>query len=203
MSKILSQGAEAIIRLEDDGFVYKERVKKNYRHEELDSQLRKSRTTKEKKSMLKAQEIGISVPKIYLDKTKDKFTIVMDYISGKRLRDVLLEDPTKINYLKQVGDWMAKMHSNMLIHGDLTTSNVVVDEKENAFLIDFGLSTTSTRIEDMAVDIHLLEQAIESTHYLHAEEFFKSFLEGYSSFEQYSQVMERLEEVRARGKNKH
>lgn len=202
MSTILSQGAEAIIKL-DSGLVYKERVVKGYRHPELDSQMRKSRTNREKKVMQKALELGINVPKLHDDKESNKYTIVMDFIDGKRLRDVLLEDVTKTNYLTQVGEWLAKLHSETIMHGDLTTSNVIVDKDGTAYLIDFGLSFFSTKIEDMAVDIHLLEQAIESSHYKHAKEFFESFLQGYSKFEQYTDVMNRLEEVRLRGRNKH
>ena len=202
MSQILSQGAEAIIRLED-GLVRKERIAKGYRHPELDSQLRKSRTNREKKVMKKALELGIAVPQIHDDKESDRYTIVMDYIDGKRLRDVLLEDPEKSDYLETVGTWLAKLHSETIMHGDLTTSNVIVDKEGNAYLIDFGLSFFSTKIEDMAVDLHLLEQAIESTHYKHAKSFFERFLKGYSNLEKYQEVMKRLEEVRLRGRNKH
>ncbi|MBN1175137.1 Kae1-associated serine/threonine protein kinase [Candidatus Woesearchaeota archaeon] len=202
MSQILSQGAEAIIKL-DDGLVYKERIVKGYRHPQLDSQMRKSRTNREKKVMQKAIELGINVPNLHEDKEVDKYTIVIDFIDGRRLRDVLLEDVNKTDYLVQVGEWLAKLHSQTIMHGDLTTSNVLVDKNGVAYLIDFGLSFFSTKIEDMAVDIHLLEQAIESTHYKHAKEFFESFLQGYSTFEQYDDVMTRLEEVRLRGRNKH
>jgi len=202
MSEILSQGAEAIIRLEND-LVYKERVVKSYRHSEIDSELRRSRTNREKKAMLKAKELGINVPELHFDSNVDKYTIVMDYIDGKRLRDVLLEDTSKKSYLKQVGEWLAKLHSAELIHGDLTTSNIMVDGQGQLYLIDFGLAFFSNRIEDMAVDLHLLEQAIESTHYQNANEFFEQFLDGYRKFEQYNEVMIRLDEVRLRGKNKH
>lgn len=202
MSQILSQGAEAIIKI-DEGLVYKERIVKNYRHKELDKSLRRSRTNREKKVMGKAKELGINVPALHDNKTKDKYTIVMDYIDGSRLRDVLLKDTSKLNYLNLIGTWLTKLHENEMIHGDLTTSNVMVDKKGEAYLIDFGLSQFSNRIEDMAVDLHLLEQAIESTHYKNSKEFFKEVLKGYSTYKQYDEVMTRLEEVRLRGKNKH
>lgn len=202
MSKILSQGAEAIIKLED-GLVYKERIVKSYRHKTLDEQMRKSRTKREIKVLEKLLELGIKVPALHNDKITDNYTIVMDYIDGKRLRDVLLEDVTKKHYLEQIGSWLATLHKNEIIHGDLTTSNVMIDKQGVAFLIDFGLAQFSNRIEDMAVDLHLLEQAIESTHYKNTNEFFEEVLKGYKQFEQYDEVLVRLDEVRARGKNKH
>lgn len=202
MLKILSQGAEATITQKGDK-VYKERVAKSYRNEKIDTSLRKSRSKRELKVMKKVLELNINVPKTYEELAQDKYTIIMDYIDGKRLRDVLLEDPTKTKYLKQLGLWLAKMHDAQLIHGDLTTSNAMVDKNGEMFLIDFGLSFNSRKVEDMAVDVHLFEQAIESTHYKHAKEFFKTFLEGYKNFEQYEEVIIRLGEVRVRGRNKH
>ncbi|MGE0792591.1 MAG: KEOPS complex kinase/ATPase Bud32 [Candidatus Woesearchaeota archaeon] len=197
--KIISQGAEAILVLKDDK-ILKKRIQKSYRHVELDNKIRLNRTKREIKVMNKLKELKINVPKIY--ESDDKFTICMDFIDGKRLRDVLIEDTSKKIYLKKVGNWLAKMHENGIIHGDLTTSNILVDKSEKLYLIDFGLSLFSKKIEDMAVDIHLLKQAIESTHYKNVTEFYKEFLKGYK-FEDSEKVLKRLETVELRGRNKH
>ena len=55
-----------------------------------------------------------------------------------------------------------------MIHGDLTTSNMIVREADEALvLIDFGLATVATLPEDKAVDLYVLERAITSAHSQH------------------------------------
>ena len=213
---MLSQGAEAVIELIDDK-VHKKRLKKTYRHPDLDNKIRSSRTKREIKVINKLKELGISVPELF--ESQDKFDIVMEFIDGKRLRDVLIEDPSQKSLLKEIGSWLAIMHDEGIIHGDLTTSNIMCDGKlflidaENSktsgisqkkgklFLIDFGLSICSHKEEDMAVDIHLLKQAFESTHYQHAEEFYEEFLKGYSTKKDFEKIMSRLEVVESRGRH--
>jgi len=197
---IISQGAEAI--LERDGYLlYKKRIPKSYRIENIDSALRRSRTKKEEKVLKQAKELGIPVPEVH--NSKDKFVVLMDYIDGVRLRDRIEEKTAGNKELKIVGTWIAKLHDASLVHGDLTTSNILMTNDNKLFLIDFGLSYTTKRIEDFAVDIHLLEQALESTHYKIKEELFNSFLEGYKQSKNYDEVLKRLDVVRSRGRNKH
>lgn len=200
MRNILSQGAEAIIEQEDDK-VNKRRIPKSYRIKEIDLSLRKSRTKREEKVLRKCNELGINVPDVFM--SDEEAAIRMSFIDGRRLRDELLDKPKEAKLLAIVGEWMAKLHENTIIHGDLTTSNIMIDKEGKLFLIDFGLSFFSTKIEDMAVDLHLFEQALESTHYLYKDEFFDEFLKGYSKFEKSGEVIKRLEVVRARGRNKH
>lgn len=59
---------------------------------------------------------------------------------------------------------MAKMHDSGIIHGDLTTSNMMIRQNKSIVMIDFGLSFNSTLIEDKAVDLYVLERAFLSTH---------------------------------------
>ena len=73
---------------------------------------------------------------------------------------------------------------------------------DKLYFIDFGLSFFSKKIEDKAVDIHVFEEALESTHYLYAEQFFEAFLKGYKNCEDYEKVLERMDVVRSRGRNK-
>lgn len=198
--QVISQGAEAILKQEGN-FLYKERIVKGYRLEQIDTPLRKSRTKREKKILKQAKELGISVPEVY--EHKDDFVIKMDYINGKRLRDRIEEGSAGKKELEQVGRWLATLHDQSIMHGDLTTSNVLMTENNELFLIDFGLSIHSRKIEDKAVDIHLLEQALESTHYKEKEELFKAFTKGYAISETAEEVLQRLDVVRARGRNKH
>ena len=175
MESVLCQGAEATLILKD-GLVHKSRTVKSYRQPALDDSLRLTRTRREAKALKKAQELGVPVPSLH--PSEDKFTLVMDFIDGKRLRDVALDtsDGT-LSFFSQAGSFLSLLHDAGLIHGDLTTSNILIADK--LYLIDFGLSFFSEKIEDKAVDLHVLEEAIESTHYEYAEEYFSSFLEAF------------------------
>jgi Kae1-associated kinase Bud32 len=131
--KIIQQGAEAVISLNKDNEILKKRVSKSYRIKELDEKLIKRRTKSESKIITKLQDV-ILVPKIF--KT-DKSRIIMQHINGKKLSDNLEKlDYKKIS--KQIGEILTKIHNKDIIHGDLTTSNMI--EKDNKiYLIDFGL----------------------------------------------------------------
>jgi Kae1-associated kinase Bud32 len=196
---IISQGAESIIQ-RDGNSVLKKRPVKSYRQPELDRQLRLHRARKEIKALALAKELGLTVPCATLDETT--ITITMDFIEGKRLRDVI-EEHLGFKYLYKLGSWIALLHDNDLVHGDLTTSNALVDITGELWLIDFGLAFTTEKIEDMAVDLHVLEQALESTHHEHKEELFTMFTEGYKSSKNYEAVLNRLAIVRGRGRHKN
>jgi tRNA A-37 threonylcarbamoyl transferase component Bud32 len=111
---------------------------------------------------------------------------------------------TYYNNLKlcnEIGNKVAMMHNLGIIHGDLTTSNMIYDKK--IFLIDFGLSYFSEKIEDKAVDIHIFRQAIESKHHTVYKKAYKLFLEGYKQkSNNYDEIIKRLETVESRGRNK-
>ena len=202
---IISQGAEATLTL-INGKVHKNRTPKSYRLPQVDDGLRLSRTNRERKVLCKAKELGVRVPELF--SSDEKFTLVMEYVDGGRLKDWLNGEgkenlsQAKI-YFQQIGNWLATLHDNDILHGDLTTSNILLSKESTLIMIDFGLSFFSKKIEDKAVDLHLLEQALESTHYVHAKQYFSFFLEGYQQSETYQKVLERLDIVRTRGKNKH
>ena len=99
----------------------------------------------------------------------------------------------------EVGKNIQKLHEAGLIHGDLTTKNIISNSEIN--LIDFGLSEDSTGVEDRAVDLHLLKQILESSHPEHFDQAWENFLENYRP-EFREEVMERLEEVEERGRYK-
>ncbi len=192
---ILSQGAEAVLIQEGD-VVIKQRVPKSYRHESIDKRLRTSRTKREVKVLQKLADV-LPVPKVY---SSDATEFHMEFIAGPRLRDYVVNYPTT-SLFKEIGVHVAKLHDLGIIHGDLTTSNILVKDHKPYF-IDFGLSFFSSKIEDMAVDLHVLEEALESTHYQHAKDYFASFLEGYSSCSVADEVLSRLKIVHQRGRNK-
>jgi len=199
MKKLISQGAEAKIFL-NNNIIIKERFKKTYRIEEIDTSLRKFRTRREAKVIDKLNILGLDSPKL-IDFDDNKMTIRMEYIKGKRLRDVLNEK----NYKKlcsELGKKIALLHKNNIIHGDLTTSNFILS-KNRIFFIDFGLSFFSHKIEDKAVDLHLLKQALESKHYEIWQKCFNQVLKTYSAnYDESKKVLERLKQVEKRGRYK-
>lgn len=184
------EGAEATVTINDT--VEKKRHEKKYRHPELDQRIRTERTSSEARILRKALRAGVNVPEL-LEESED--TIKLEKVNGKMLKQVIAT-----NYMEQLGLQVAKLHENGIIHGDLTTSNAIVNSK--VFLIDFGLSFSSDRLEDLAVDLHLLKQVLNSSHSENAEELWKAFIEGYSQNERFDEVMERLEDVEQRGRYK-
>jgi len=199
MEKLLAQGAEAKVYL-IDGKISKQRQPKTYRHEQIDTQVRTRRTRREAKILEKAHLTGINVPKVL---GVDKFDLEIEYISGDRLSEKLnsydLERQKKV--MKLLGEQVSKLHFNDLIHGDLTTSNIILKDNE-VFIIDFGLGFVSKKIEDKAVDLHLLKQALEAKHFENWKLLFESFLKMYE-FDESENVVERLNVVEKRGRYKH
>jgi len=202
-SKILFRGAEAIIILSGD-FVIKNRVKKSYRINELDEAIRKRRTKSEAKLLEKASKV-ISIPKIKKTDQKTK-EITMDFIDGKKLSDHLDSFPFKKQkeICRKIGENTAKLHDAEIIHGDLTTSNMILieDRKPKIYFIDFGLGFISHKFEDKAVDLHLLRQALEAKHFRNWEALFAEILRGYSKSKDSKIVLERLKAVERRGRYK-
>ena len=194
MKKIIKQGAEAILYKEDE-YLLKERIPKSYRISTLDQTLRKSRTRSEAKLLQKA---SISVPRVY-DVDENKMIIKMDFVDGQVLKDVFDTLQHRDNICKQIGKSIATLHQQHIIHGDLTTSNMILKD-HTVYFIDFGLGFISQRVEDKAVDLHLLRQALESKHYLHAEKTFKSVLEGYDYCKK--DILRQLEKIGMRGRYK-
>lgn len=250
---LVSQGAEALVfvtnkhpylpdnikpvTLENTKqYIIKYRPRKPYRHEQLDLQITKSRTSSEAKLLYKLENIGINGPKL----------IAMDAINGIIWMEFLgfrLENDDFSNlknwlwYMEKkgekeavnfqvkdimikVGNEIAKLHLNDIVHGDLTSSNIVLVEiKENennvknelldVALIDFGLSSYSALAEDKAVDLYVLERALISTHPLYAQLYNEWLLEGYHSAyskvkknQQWIEVERRLASVRMRGRKR-
>jgi len=199
--KLLSQGAEAKIFL-DDNTIVKNRFKKEYRIPELDVKLRKARTKREAKVLDKLKAINFPCPKVYVLDDKN-MTINMEFIAGEKLRDVL-NDKNCAKLCEELGKKIAMLHDNNIIHGDLTTSNMILsDKKKEIYFIDFGLSFFSQKIEDKAVDLHLLRQALESKHYEFWEKCYDSAIKGYKKeSKEANEVLKRLEAVEKRGRYK-
>jgi Kae1-associated kinase Bud32 len=191
--KEIARGAEAVV-FEDGNTIVKERLKKGYRHPELDEELRRQRTKKEAGLLKK-----LKIPHPTLILTDNNERIVMEKINGEKARESLDKNP---QLAEKIGRLVAGLHNQEIIHGDLTTSNILMTQDENMVLIDFGLSFQSHKVEDKAVDIHLFKQAVESKHYLVFDVAIKEFLKGYSAVKGYEEIMKRLEAVEHRGRYK-
>lgn len=178
--EIIQRGAEAVLYiLERDGekVLVKERIKKGYRIPQLDRKIRSQRTKGEANLISKARRYGVNTPIIF---DTQKFNIFMEFIDGKRLKDILnnLPKKEKLKIYSLIGEAVAKLHEADIMHGDLTTSNMLL-LKNKLYVIDFGLGKTSKRIEDKAVDLYLLYEALKATHFKVLEEAWKSILNTY------------------------
>ncbi len=199
MKKIIQQGAEAILYVED-GKLIKERIKKGYRIKEIDDSLRKLRTRKETKLLEKAKIID--VPEVY-DSSDKNMKIVMEYLRGDLIKDILdgIDSGKRKSICKNIGKNISVLHEKDIIHGDLTTSNMIL-RKNKVYFIDFGLGFISDKVEDKAVDLHLLKKALMAKHYRISEEVFENVLEGYKENKSFKEVLNRLEKVESRGRYK-
>lgn len=204
--KVLGKGAEAILYLElwrGMLTVRKIRVPKRYRNPALDAMLRRWRTSLEAKLLHESKKLGVPVPSI-LDVDLDNTAITMEYIPGKRLRDIL--DEMEVSKVKEffngIGRSVAILHKHGIVHGDLTTSNMIITDSGNVYLIDFGLGGFSWKLEDQGTDIHLMLRALESSHARLSKLCFQAFIDGYKEVlgERTEKVLMKVREIRARGR---
>jgi len=198
----IAQGAEAVL-FKDRGTIIKERLSKNYRLPQIDESLRKFRTRREAKILGKLEELDFPAP--HLQSFSDqRMSIIMDFVPGEKLRDVLKQGDEYQQFASEIGQKVGRLHKENIIHGDLTTSNMIVHAETGQLnLIDFGLSSFSDKDEDKAVDLFLLERALESTHFEHYPAIFENVIKGYrKSNPNFNKVMKRFELVKKRGRNK-
>ncbi|KAJ2416867.1 serine/threonine-protein kinase bud32 [Coemansia sp. IMI 209128] len=204
---LIRQGAEARVYKTTipDGrvAVAKQRFSKSYRHPDLDAKLTRGRLNQEARSLKRCKEHGICVPEV-IRVDKSSATLFIEFIHGPTLKEWIVANgnPDQENELMAtVGRILHQMHSFDVIHGDLTTSNMILDSSNQLVLIDFGLSQISSSAEDKAVDLYVLERAFISTH-PNSERLFATVLEAYSVSEAARLILRRLEDVRQRGRKR-
>jgi len=198
---VVARGAEAVL-LEGEllGFpvVIKRRLPKPYRDSGLDYRLRFNRTYEEGRLLAKAARAGVSVPlPIFID--PPTFTIVESRVRGRILKDVTDQASS---LMKFVGVQLAKLHLSGVVHGDFTTSNVLVDQSGTPFIIDFGLGSSSTGLEERGVDLLLMKKSLEANAPSLAKQLFSDFFEGYRETfgEGSDDVLRRSGEIEKRGR---
>lgn len=223
---LIKQGAEAKLTVGVFGgkpCLIKERFVKNYRHPDLDAHLTKERMRAESRTAERCQAAGVNAPHVLHMDLKER-KIYMEYfeksITAKEfINDVLpkVNDETereqRINKLTgEIGTCIGKMHANNLIHGDLTTSNILLDPLDTddgnfrdykLIMIDFGLSSWSQSSEVKGVDLYVLERALLSTH-SGISNLFNSILDAYKAANtgNLTEIISKFEEVRARGRKR-
>ncbi|KAK1290270.1 hypothetical protein QJS10_CPB18g01198 [Acorus calamus] len=209
---LLKQGAEA--RVFESTFmgrrsIIKERFSKKYRHPLLDSKLTLKRLNAEARCMAKARKLGVLTPCLYAVDPQLN-TLTFEYVDGPSVKDVFLQfgsdgivKDRMRDIATQIGDKIGKMHDGGLIHGDLTTSNMIIRcETNDLVLIDFGLSFTSTLPEDKAVDLYVLERALLSMH-SSCGNVMDQILSAYrKSSRQWCSTLNKLAQVRQRGRKR-
>ena len=154
--------------------------------------------------MHEAKTAGVATPLIYLINVPES-TIIMQYIEGQQVKGLLnkLDKPSRHTVCVQIGTSVAYLHKNGLIHGDLTTSNMIQAPNGKIYFIDFGLGEKNPELEAQGVDLHLLKRALQSTHFMLWEECLQSVLCGYTSVlgvEAAEKVYEKIRQIERRGR---
>ncbi|NCO18328.1 Kae1-associated kinase Bud32 [Candidatus Pacearchaeota archaeon CG1_02_30_18] len=200
--KIFNRGAEALIYF-DGKQVIKERTPKSYRLPELDKKIIKRRTKSETKILKKASSIS-NVP--CPNESKKEGIILIPLIEGDKLSEKLnsYEKKKQIEVMKKIGKETSKIHKEGIIHGDLTTSNMILKGNE-VYIIDFGLGSLNGKDEQKGVDIHLLKEALDSKHFENSKNLFLAFKKGYESLNknESKKVFEKLKKIEKRGRYKY
>jgi len=204
---LLKKGAEANLFLEEwhgRKVVMKKRLPKKYRLAALDKQIRSHRTMHEPQLMHRAKEVSVPTPTIFLIDAKES-NIVMEFIEGKQVKQVLneLSNQEKISLCNRIGELIGRLHKHGIIHGDLTTSNMILTSDGKIAFVDFGLGEFSSEDEARGVDLHLMKRALQSTHYAYAKECFDAVIKGYTKIigkEIAEKVLRKIHEIERRGR---
>jgi TP53 regulating kinase-like protein len=204
---LFKKGAEASLYLgnwHERKVIVKVRIPKRYRPDALDKQIRSYRTIHEPQLIHEAKAAGVPTPLIYLVNVPEA-SITMEYIGGQQIKQLLNNVPKdqRQKLCVEIGVLIGKLHSHGLIHGDLTTSNMILSPEGKIFFVDFGLGEKNFEVEVQGVDLHLMKRALQSTHYQFWEECFKNVLCGYSSIlgvEAAEKIYEKIREIERRGR---
>lgn len=206
MNQVLARGAESIIyKIDQWGvpLVLKWRQDKSYLLKDIDLYLRKSRTSRECKMLTVARSLGVPTPAVY-SVNLNKHMILMDFISGTQFKQLAGDIPRSnlISLSREFGKLIALLHEGDVVHGDPTTSNVIVNENSRMWIVDFGLSEMNATIEMKGVDLHLIHRALETTHWDLQETMLDATLEGYVEVlgNTAEPTLSRMKDIRERGR---
>ena len=204
---LIKKGAEASLYLEDwhnRKVIMKRRHPKRYRIPELDMMIRSQRTMHEPHIIHKAKEAGVPTPTIFMVDVAEA-NIIMEFVEGKQVKEVLdnVSKQERLTLCTLIGKLIGRLHNHGIIHGDLTTSNMILTPHGKVVFVDFGLSERSIELEPKGVDLHLMKRTLHSTHYKHAKDSFKAVMEGYAESvgpEETKKVTANIREIEKRGR---
>jgi len=203
--KNLYLGAEAEISLCDwlgHKVVVKRRRSKGYRIQELDKRIMETRTTHEALMLSSARSKGVLTPFV-LHVNPIEGIIVMQYIEGPTVSELASKAPLAElgPVFRRIGRSLAILHANKIAHGDPTTSNMILSGAD-IFIVDFGLASHSSEVEQMGEDLYVLEMSLKSAHHARSRELFRHFVSGYEGElgDASSAILKRLCEISRRGR---
>lgn len=99
--------------------------------------------------------------------------VILEYMAGGSLSNVLFVKKIRLDLLQrasmglQVCEGLTYLHENNVVHRDLKTMNIVLDQQLNCKICDFGLTVT---LERTHITIHALQG---SPRYMAPEQFSK------------------------------
>ena len=192
--KVIARGAEAIVYENGDEIV-KYREEKKYRVPEIDLPLRKGRTKREFTALSTCSRAGLKVPKpIKISSEGDK--LHMEKIDGKQFDYVF-----SVDKMKDIGILLASINELGIVHGDLTTANILA-KGEEIYFIDFGLSYFSKKDEDRATDLFLFKNALKARHPNEFKKAYRLFIEGYEKMmgKEFKGIETHLKDIERRGR---
>ena len=204
---LIKKGAEASLYMEEwhgKKAILKKRHTKKYRISELDREIQTQRTKREPQLMHKAKESGVPTPFIYSVDLAEA-TIVMEFVEGTQVKQVLngLDSKRRAELCRHIGNLIGRLHYGGLVHGDITTSNMILTPQGQVVFIDFGLSEQTRELEARGVDLHLMKRALASTHYEIVEECFEAIVAGYREImspKTTEEVLSKIGEIEKRGR---
>jgi TP53 regulating kinase-like protein len=205
--RLIKKGAEASLFIADwhgRKVIMKKRLPKKYRPPLLDERIRTYRTIHEPQLLHEAKKAGVSAPLVYLVDVRNA-TIIMEFIDGRQIKQLLGEvsEAERKRFCLKIGESISKLHKNGIVHGDLTTSNMIMIDSGEIFFVDFGLGEKTYETEAKAVDLHLAKRALQSVHFRFAKECFDAVIEGYSRVlgaESVGSVLVKVREIERRGR---
>ncbi len=210
---LIKKGAEANLYLEDFSkvlhpagagkVIVKHRVSKEYRVPQLDLRLRESRTALEARLLADAKVAGVPTPAVYeVDRTGMR--LVLEFVEGERVKSVLdkLKPAQRHKLCRLIGMQIARLHKAGMVHGDLTTSNMILTKNGKVYFVDFGLGEYDRSLEARGVDLHLLKRALQSTHFRIADKAYAAIIAGYRDElgKSADDIIRRAEEIERRGR---
>ncbi|MEM3054370.1 MAG: KEOPS complex kinase/ATPase Bud32 [Candidatus Bathyarchaeia archaeon] len=204
---LIKKGAEANLYLAEwhgRKVIIKRRLPKRYRLPELDEQVRTYRTIHEPQLMHEAKKAGVPTPIILFVDVKNA-EIIMDFIEGPQVKQLLngASESSRQVLCEKIGELIGKLHRYGIIHGDLTTSNMIRNPEGKIFFVDFGLGEKTRELEARGVDLHLMKRALQSTHFKYASKCFDAVIRGYSRVldaQTVQAVLEKIKEIERRGR---